>query len=82
MQEIPNQQAQTIAQAWESLTESMTKNGHKYNNFILDNEISTDLRNAFKKYKIAYECVPPTIHKTNAAERAIQTFKNHFLLQV
>ena len=44
-----------------------------------DNEISTELKNAFKKYKIKYECVPPKIHRRNTAERAIQTFKNHFL---
>ena len=57
----------------------MTMNGHKYNNFILDNEISSELKNAFKKYEIVYECVPPKIHRGNAPERAIQTFKNPFL---
>ena len=76
---IPNQQEQTIENAWENLTKRLNTNGHKYNNFILDNEISAELKNAFKKYKIEYECVPPKIHRRNAAEQAIQTCKNHFL---
>ena len=76
---IPNRQAQTISCAWTTLTERLMKNGHRYENFILDNEISSDLKQAFKKYEIEYQCVPPKIHRRNAAERAIQTFKNHFL---
>ena len=49
VQEIPNRQAQTIANAWEKLTQRLNMNGHKYNNFKLDNEISLELKNAFKK---------------------------------
>ena len=79
MHPIPNRQAQTISCAWTTLTNRLTKNGHRYKNFILDNEISSDLKQTFKKYEIKYQCVPPKIHQQNAAERAIQTFKNHFL---
>ena len=57
MQAIPNQQAQTIANSWEKLTQRMTMNGQKYNNFILENEISSELKNAFEKYDITYEYV-------------------------
>ena len=63
VQAIPNRQAQAIANAWENLTNRLNTNGHKYNNFILDTEISAELKNAFKKYEIKYECVPPKIHK-------------------
>ena len=79
VQAIQNRQAQTIANAWETLAKRINKNGHKFNNFILDNEISSELKNAFKKYNIEYECEPPKIHRRNAAERAIWTFENHFL---
>ena len=81
VQAIPNRQAWTIAQAWQALTDQLNTNGHKYNNFVLDNEILTDLRKAFSKYHITYECVLPKIHCCNAAERAEQTFKNHFWLE-
>ena len=48
VQTIPNRQAQTIANAWENLTKRINMNGHKYNNFILDNGIYAELKNAFK----------------------------------
>ena len=47
--------------------------------YILDNEASADLKKGLKKYGLAYQLVPPHIHRRNAAERAIRTFKNHFL---
>ena len=79
VQAILNKQAHTIANAWENLTNRRNMNGHKYNNFVTNNEILVELKNAFKKYNIKYECVPPKIHRRNVAKRAIQTFKNHFL---
>ena len=76
---VQNRQAQTIAKAWKKLTDRLWQQGHPYLHFVLDNELSTNLVNAFKKYDIKYECVPPNLHRRNSAERAIQTFKNHFL---
>ena len=46
--------------------------------YILDNEKSTELINSFIKEGITYQLSPPHCHRTNKAERAIQTFKNHF----
>jgi len=43
----------------------------------LDNECSEVLRKAIKKYDITIELAPPGIHRTNLAERAIRTAKNH-----
>jgi hypothetical protein len=38
------------------------------------------LKQTLNKHKIAYQLlVPPHLHRLNAAERAIQTFKNHFI---
>jgi hypothetical protein len=47
--------------------------------YIVDNEASADLKKGLKKYKFAYQLVPRHVHQRNAAERAIQTFKNNFL---
>jgi hypothetical protein len=44
----------------------------------LDNEAPLALRNYLKKQGINYQLAPPHIHRGNNAERAIQTFKNHF----
>ena len=47
---------------------------------ILDNEASVEYKRAIKtKWKANYQVVPPNTHRSNAAERAIRTFKAHFL---
>ena len=38
-----------------------------------------DLKQSFKKYDVQYQFVLPHIHRANAAERAIRTFKAHFI---
>ena len=40
-------------------------------------EISKQMKDAFNTEGIKYHLVPPYCHKVNAAERAIQIFKNH-----
>jgi hypothetical protein len=45
----------------------------------LDNEASLALRNYLIQKGIDYQLAPPHIHRRNNAERAIQTFKNHFI---
>ena len=44
----------------------------------MDNEISNDLKIALKENDTSYQLVPPYSHRRNLAERAIQTWKNHF----
>ena len=47
---------------------------------VLDNEASTAYRNAITStWNCSYQLVPPDMHRRNAAERAIRTFKAHFL---
>ena len=47
---------------------------------ILDNEASEEYNRAIKtKWNAKYQLVPPHTHWSNAAERAIRTFKSHFL---
>jgi hypothetical protein len=50
----------------------------KPNTWVLDNETSSTLKMAMKKKETNFQLVPPHMHRANAAERAIQTFKNHF----
>ena len=47
---------------------------------ILDNEGSAEYKRAItKKWNANYQLVPPNTHWSNAAERAIRTFKAHFI---
>ena len=57
----------------------LIKSGHEPNLYILDNEASADLIASLVKQDMSYQLVPPHVHRRNAAERAIRTFKNHFL---
>ena len=47
---------------------------------ILDNECSKENKATVKeKWGVTYQLVPPDLHRRNAAERVIRTFKAHFL---
>ena len=56
----------------------MTK-GRKPEIYILGNECSQELKNSMNKYSISFQRVPPHVRRRNAAERAIQTCKHHFI---
>ena len=45
----------------------------------LDNECSDSLKAYMSAQDIDFQLVPPGVHRRNAAERAIRTFKNHFI---
>jgi hypothetical protein len=46
----------------------------------MDNEASSALKSMLvNDFQMAYQLVPPHIHRRNPAERAIRTFKNHFV---
>ena len=76
---IPNRKSDTLHSAWQELHQQFEKAGVAPNTYILDNEFSGDIRTAFDKGNIHYDIVPPHNHRANAAERAILTFKNHFI---
>ena len=47
---------------------------------ILDNKASATYKEAITfKWKATFQLVPPDMHRRNQAERAIRTFKDHFL---
>ena len=46
---------------------------------VLDNESPRLYKDAIEQSKFSYQLVPSNNHRRNAAERAIRTFKEHFL---
>jgi hypothetical protein len=64
---------QAIFQRWKS-TGVICPNWH-----ILDNEAPEELKQAIRDNKCRVELTPADQHRRNAAERAIQTFKGHFI---
>jgi hypothetical protein len=53
--------------------------GHQIKYQVLDNECPTSLLKLLQKQQVTAQPVPPNQKRTNKAERAIQTFRNHFL---
>ncbi len=76
---LKNHTATSIVEAWKQLFNKMTKHGHETKMFILDNEFSGQLKTTLSSHHLKYQLVPPHVHCQNAAERAIKTFKTHFL---
>ena len=76
---LKNRQAAEITTAWVHIHQRFTKHGHTIKHFILDNEMSDTIKKAFTKNGVTYQAVPPHMHRANAAERFIQTFKDHLL---
>jgi hypothetical protein len=46
---------------------------------VMDNECPPAIKKYFRANNIRFQLVPPHIHRTNAAEKAIGTFKDHFV---
>ena len=46
---------------------------------VLDIKFSFETNKAFKKYDIAFQLVPSHVHRRNASEHAIQTWKTTFV---
>jgi hypothetical protein len=65
--------------AYDTFHQELTVKGFKPKLQTLDNEASAALKNFFTVNDITYQLMPPRFHRRNAAERAIGTFKEHFV---
>ena len=75
---IKNRNANTITKAWEKIHKKFECAGVAPQTYVLDNEASNLLKAAMKEKEVAHQLVTPHNHRANIAERAIQTFKQHF----
>jgi hypothetical protein len=76
---IRSRSASEWVKAYDSVHQELTVKGFKPKLQTLDNEASTALKNLFTVNDFAYQLVPPHCHRRNAAERAVRTFKEHFV---
>ena len=76
---LKDRTAQSIANAHEKVYDYLTNRGLKPLFEVLDNECSKTLIAVMTKRNISFQLVPPHLHRANAAERAIRTWKNHFI---
>jgi hypothetical protein len=76
---MKSRSASEWVKAYDSIHQELAVKGFKPKLQTLDKEASTTLKNFFTTNDIAYQLVPPHCHRHNAAERAIRTFKEHFV---
>jgi hypothetical protein len=65
--------------AYQKMVDRMEIAGLGLKHHWLDNECSENFKNCIKKNHMTWELLPPDCHQRNIAERAFQTFKNHFV---
>ena len=76
---IPNRLGLTIKRACQKLLAKLHAKGLQTKLYTLDNEASRLLRDFLTSEGAIPQLVAPYVHRRNAAERSIRTFKNHFL---
>jgi hypothetical protein len=76
---MKNRGDKEVVRAFDFLIESLIIHGLKPHLQRLNNEAPLELRNYLTKQGINYQLAPPSIHRRNNVERAIKTFKNHFI---
>jgi hypothetical protein len=65
--------------AYDIIHQELAVKGFKPKLETLDNEALTALKIFFTANDVEYQLVPPHCHRHNTTERAIQTFKEHFV---
>jgi hypothetical protein len=76
---MKSRSASEWVKAFDTIHQELTVKGFKPKLKTLDNEASTALKIFFTANDVDYQLVPPHCHLRNAAERAIRTFKEHFV---
>jgi hypothetical protein len=65
--------------AYSTIYDELTSKGLKPKFQTMYNEATTALKQLLHSKDIQFQLVPTRVHRQNAAERAIHTFKNHFV---
>jgi hypothetical protein len=76
---IKNRKKESLIKGYNEMYEDLRKAGINPVLHRLDNETSHDLIAEIGRKKLDYQIASPGDHRLNHAERAIQTFKNHFI---
>ena len=68
-----------LISSYQKLHSLLTNRGFRPHLHILDNECPNVLKTFMREVIEQFQLVPPHIHRRNSAERAIRTFKEHFI---
>ena len=76
---MKNFESNTICAAFQKTFKYLESKGYKPTFNVLDNQASKVIKEFLVKETSPYQFVEPHNHRVNACERAIQTWKNHFI---
>eukprot|EP00804_Cyclotella_cryptica_P023668 CCRYP_017685-RA/>CCRYP_017685-RA protein AED:0.45 eAED:0.45 QI:0/-1/0/1/-1/1/1/0/136 len=76
---IPNLRDETVLHAFDEVFQELKTRGLKPTFNVTDNQAAQSIKTYLTKEQIKWPFVEPNNHRVNAAERAIQTYKNHFI---
>ena len=76
---MPSRTDDAMVATFKEIIEELKSCGHKPQLNVMDNECSKAVQQYINSEKINIQLVEPHDHRVNAAERAIQTFKHHFI---
>ena len=69
----------SIMVAFESVFNELKEKGYTPTFNVTDNQATKPIKKFLKTENCEWQFVEPSNHRANAAERAIQTYKNHFI---
>ena len=70
---------ESFVEAYREMYEELKAKGFKPTLNVTDNECSKEVQEYITSLNVHYLLVKPNKHRANAAKRAIQIFKNHFI---
>jgi hypothetical protein len=76
---MKNRTAGEMIRAYQVVIDRLNSAGIFPKMHILDNECSMELKSIIKQNGMTFQLVPPHDHRRNIAEKAISTFKDHFI---
>ena len=77
--EVSDLKDETIVDAVQQIFDKMEEHGHEPKLNVMDNQAARPLKAYLKTKQCKWQFVDPHNHRVNAAERAIQMFKNHII---
>jgi hypothetical protein len=78
-QPIKDRTAPELLKTFQIMEQELVARGLKTKLMKLDNEASKLLKTYLHQQDITFQLVPPYSHRRNSAERAIRSFKDHFI---
>ena len=76
---MPSRTSASMLTAYKEIHRILTSRGFCPQYQRLDNEISKEFKASLSEIKVDFQLTPAGSHRRNVAERAIHTWKNHFI---